>query len=215
MNKKNLKYFVALILCFTTPMIQAKDTDKIFEWVCQNNKNSFSEDSRDDRCDLLITTINAKSKSILSVDRDFMDHSTLHNRSTDLIEIITGCGSNCTISTFYDFKNDRMSHSRYDVIAVNPKNETFVTVDHTGNVVLCPIFASDSQGLILIHSNKLSSRTAILIDPIEKVTFKNNKIYIHYLDQNDNEKTKIFPEGISHLFFLPLKQSLFKYFVYE
>lgn len=206
---KEKYHFNILFFIFTLilPTEKAQSSNLQLKWICSNHIPQ--EATASESCDLYSIDNEKKHKLVLQGYGDLLGHTILNFLNKDLVEIHIGCGSNCTISTFYNNKKEELSASFMDVIAINQKNETLVTVDPYGNVILCSIFGKSNHCLTLLSNKVLSSRSAIFTEAIQKVTFKNQKIYIDYLDKNENKKTTIFPEKINYYCTSSLLQSFY------
>lgn len=177
-------------------------------WICENTDNELL--AGETPCNLYLIKNNIPEKILLAADKNMMDHSTFHKRGNNLIEMKTGCGSNCTLSTFYSFKYNKLSDSYDSVLNVQVNNDTIITVNKKG-VILSSLFDTFKNDIVLIKSKNLSRRTAIMSDPIESTQFKNDKIYINYMDKNDNEKVDIIYEAASYYLTSSPLQTLFDY----
>lgn len=190
LNKILVTFFIMLNVCNLSFAAQINAKPKLI-WEC-HSKNT-NEIINDDPCNLYLIE-NNKKKLILEGDQFIMNHTTFNYLELPLVEIHTGCGSDCTLSSFYDLEKECLSEAYYSVLAINGKDKLIVTSDK-GGITLIDIYYNEKKKL-LIPSNHLSHISAIQSNSVNSVYFKNNKIYISYLDQNDQEKNAIFDQNL-------------------
>lgn len=150
------------------------------EWSCEN---TIDELSFSDKCKLYDVSV-VPNKLVYEADKNFVYKSTIKMLSSKVSEIRSSCGTNCTVSRFYNFNIHKLSKAFEDVLAINENSDEVVVIDLQG-VKLMSIFSNEGQERVLLSDKELSHFSAIPRDAIDKVIFSEKSVKIFYENKNE------------------------------
>lgn len=187
-------FYVLLVLIFQTEALALPLNKNQIEWICESHE--LSEANPNENCDLYQFENGQANKKILNLPAELAWHTGYHWLNSNLLEITMSCGTNCSLTQYYNSSKTELSEGFSVVLKVNLSDETLVTLDDRG-VVYSPIFDERKREKVLIERNALSTRSAFISDSINSVDFRNHKIYIDYYDQSNRNKIVTFDQNLS------------------